>query len=130
MPPEFAFISMSFPPLAKAGRSVVRRALFPITRLLLTVSASALPPSKPTKTPPPSAKRPFGAAAAARFRDTTVPDMVRLPWALKMPPPSESLATGGSPATGPTLFPLTSVCTNVSFPQLSMPPPAAMANGH
>src|SRR5215469_8293533 len=129
IPPPFALRSMSFP-AAKLGRSVVRLALLRLTVLFLTATALLPPKSGLAQTAPPSANRPFGAAAMARLPDRAVPVKVRLPCSLKIPPPSQSLQIAGSPPTGPAVLSLTVVFTSVSSPQLSMPPPTAAANGH
>src|SRR5580692_7549400 len=96
--------------------------------LLLTVSDSPPPPPKrqPRLTPPPSAKRPFGAVATARFPATTVLFSVRLPALLQIPAPSASLAVPAEP----TVLSLTIELSRVSDPHESMPPPNAGENGH
>src|SRR4030095_13373542 len=74
--------------------------------------------------PPPSAKRPFGAAAIALFPVTLLLVRVTVPGHQSlMPPPSASLA---SPAA---VLSLTVVLTKLRRPQLSIPPPFAHASG-
>src|SRR5947209_14855930 len=48
---------------------------------------------------------------------------------LKIPAPSASLATDAKPAAAPTRLWMIFVFARVSTPQLSIPPPAAQANG-
>src|SRR6516165_85151 len=79
--------------------------------------------------PPESAKRPFGAVTLA-----WLPLMVELMTvspasSLAIPAPSASLATAPSPVAEPMRLSLTVVFASVSVPQLSMPPPAAVAAG-
>src|SRR5437588_7411737 len=47
-----------------------------------------------------------------------------------MPAPSTSLASADNPDAVPTRLLLTVQLVSVSVPQLSMPPPDALANGH
>ena len=55
---------------------------------------------------------------------------VRAPSQLLIPPASASLARLAGPDAAPTWLWLTVESTSVSVPQLSIPPPAASANGH
>src|SRR5260221_2891249 len=79
--------------------------------------------------PPESAKRPLGAVAPASLSLMTLLLTFSALSQFMMPPPCASLATVDNPDAEPTRFPLTVVFATVRVPQLSMPPPAARANG-
>src|SRR3984885_11859034 len=134
-PPVLATRFWTWPPNT-AGRLVLRLAVLPEITLSVMTSTSrpeSPPGSKsgtPAQMPPPSAKRPAGLVAVARLPDTIAWSSVRLPWRLKIPPPSASLVVPGCPGAAPVLLPITTVRISVSAPQLSMPPPLAGANGH
>ena len=107
-----------------SGREAARLAWLFVTVLLLIVS---VPPSR--NMPPESAKRPFGAVALAWLPLTVEFLTVSPASSFAIPPPSASLTTAPSPVAEPMRLSLTVVFASVSVPQLSIPPPAACANG-
>src|SRR6188472_3526706 len=79
--------------------------------------------------PPPSTNRPLGPVALASLPWRTEPLIVSGPSRLMIAPPIASLASADSPDAEPTRLLLIVVFASVNVPQLSMPPPSAIANG-
>src|SRR6266511_1847239 len=120
IPPATAAV----PDATSVGIEASRLAVLFVTALPLIAS---VPPT--IMIPPPSAKRPFGAVAAVRLPPIVVLLTGKPASQLMIAPPSASLATVDSPDAEPTRLLLTVVFASVSVPQLSIPPPAARANG-
>src|SRR6185436_12827460 len=107
-----------------SGNDAARAARFAVIELSVIFS---VPPDAAIA--PPSANRAFGPVAVARLPWMTEPLIVSGPRKLVIAPPLASLAGVDSPDAEPTRLPVTVVFDRVSVPQLSIPPPAADANG-